>query len=107
VSRHIWIEKQGPAMRLGNECVSAVVIIEQPAHFWDESPIRKAFLSTIQADPSCTPFFHDALEPFIDNELKYSIFVEVDILLSTGRSESPRSSPNNATFHAGFSNIHG
>jgi hypothetical protein len=29
--------------------------------FWVESPVKKAFLSTIQADLSCTPFFHNAL----------------------------------------------
>lgn len=31
------------------------------AHFFVESPGKRAFMSTIQANLSCTPFFHDAL----------------------------------------------
>ena len=34
---------------------------EKSAHLLVESPVKKAFLSTIQADHSCTPLFHDAL----------------------------------------------
>jgi len=34
---------------------------EKSAHLLVESPIKKAFLSTIQADLSCAPFFDEAL----------------------------------------------
>lgn len=42
-------------MRLGRVCGLAVVLIEQPAHFWEESPVSKAFLRAIRAELSGTP----------------------------------------------------
>jgi hypothetical protein len=53
----IFHQKSGRAIPFGEECGSAVVIFEQPAHFSDEPPSRKAFLRTIQADLSCTLLF--------------------------------------------------
>ena len=55
------IEKQGPAMRLGKEGGSAAALFEKSAYLLVESPGKRAFLSTIQTDLSCTPFFQNAL----------------------------------------------
>jgi len=86
VSRDIFIEKQGLVMQLGRVCGLAAVLIEQPAHFWDESPIRKAFLSIIQAGLSCTPQISFAEKGnIIYFFLKSSIFFEVDVLPLSGR----------------------
>jgi hypothetical protein len=38
-----FIEKQGLAMRLGKVCGLAAVLVEQPAHFWDENPSGRYF----------------------------------------------------------------
>jgi hypothetical protein len=46
---------------LGEECGSAAVLFEQSALFLDALPVRKAFLSAIQTDLSCTPLVHNSL----------------------------------------------
>ncbi|MFZ2394946.1 MAG: hypothetical protein WAW09_01545, partial [Smithella sp.] len=56
-----FIEKQGLVTRLGRVCGSVAVLPAPSALFLDGLPVRKAFLSAIQADLSCTPLFHDAL----------------------------------------------
>jgi hypothetical protein len=37
-----------------------LTFFKKSGHLSVELPIRKAFLSAIQADLSCTPLFHDA-----------------------------------------------
>jgi hypothetical protein len=56
-SRDIFHQKSGAVMPFCEECGLATVIFEQPAHFSDEPPARKAFLRAIRADLSCTLLF--------------------------------------------------
>jgi hypothetical protein len=57
VKAYLGIRKAGLAMQLGTEGGTSVALIEQSAHCLVESSVKKAFLSTIQADLCCTPLF--------------------------------------------------
>jgi hypothetical protein len=57
LSRDIFHQKSGAAIPFCEECGLAAIIFEQPAHFLDEPPVRKSFLSAIRADLSRTPLF--------------------------------------------------
>ena len=67
----------------------AAVIFEQPAHFSVESPIGKAFLSTIQADLPGTPLFYNAscLDVIIPGVFRVAVDhagVRLDLKISSG-----------------------
>ena len=53
--------KAGAGDAIGKGRWSSGRSFEKSAHLLVESPVKRAFLSTIQAGLSCTPLFHDAL----------------------------------------------
>jgi hypothetical protein len=61
LSRDILDRKAGAGDAIGKGRWSGGHPFEKSAHLLVESPVKKAFLSTIQADLSCTRLFHDAL----------------------------------------------
>ena len=66
-------------MLLVEECGSAAVIIQQPAHFSVESPIGKAFLAPFGQTCPARLFFYDALrfDVIVPGVLRVSIEVIV------------------------------
>jgi hypothetical protein len=57
----IMHRKAGAGDAVGKGRWSGVRHLEKSAHLLVESPVKKAFLSTIQADLSCTSLFYEAL----------------------------------------------
>jgi len=51
-----YASKAGAGDAVGKGRRSGGRPFEKSAHLWVESPVKKASLSTIQADLSCTPF---------------------------------------------------
>ena len=56
----IMHRKAGAGDAIGKGRWSGGRPFEKSAHLLVESPVKKAFLSTVQADLSSTPLFHDA-----------------------------------------------
>jgi len=56
MSRDILHRKAGAGDAVGGGRWIGGRSFEKSAHLLVESPVKKAFLSTIQADLSCTPF---------------------------------------------------
>lgn len=59
--RNILLRKAGLAMRLGTDGGTSAALFEKSAHRLVKSTVKRASLSTVQADPSVTPLFFDAL----------------------------------------------
>jgi hypothetical protein len=66
----------------------AAVLFEQSALFLDGLPVGNTICGAFRADLSGTLFF--AMSSLVDNELKSSIFVEIDDLRITGSSKCSR-----------------
>jgi len=48
-------------MQLGKDGGAATVILRNQLTFWSSQFVKKAILSTIQADLSCISFFYEVL----------------------------------------------
>jgi hypothetical protein len=92
--------KAGDGDVVGRGRWSSSSSFEKSDYLLVESPVKKAFLSTIQADLSCTNLFHDALRVYvffpgvvggliemivIDFQSKHCIYGEGYVLLISGR----------------------
>ena len=58
--REILHRKAGDGDVVGKGKWGGIRPFEKSVHLVVGSPVKKAFLNTIQADHFCTPFFHDA-----------------------------------------------